>query len=60
MTFVPVAVQRLALEAPVATGDTRNIVLWIVLAVAALGLLILCSVLSANGKKKDKKKNKKP
>ena len=59
MTFVPAVVQRLALETPVATGDTRNIVLWIVLAVLALGLLILSSVLSANGKKKDKNKNKK-
>ncbi len=39
-------------ENSVKTGDTRDIVLWIVLAVAALALVITTGVLSVISKKK--------
>ena len=38
-------------ETSVQTGDSRNIVLFIVLAVIALVLLVLCTVMAGAGKK---------
>ena len=45
-------------ETSVQTGDSRNIVLFIVLAVIALVLLVLCTVMAGAGKKNQKKSNK--
>ncbi|MBQ4465760.1 MAG: hypothetical protein II916_07340 [Oscillospiraceae bacterium] len=52
-----------ALDAAVssaATGDNRNIVLWIILAAVALVLIVLCGAMSAMKKQNDKKNAGKP
>ena len=40
------------LEASVQTGDSSNIVLWIIIGALAVVLIVACAVLSVVGKKK--------
>lgn len=47
-----------ALEASVATGDNRNIMLWIIVAAVALILIVLSAAMAAMKKQEEKKKSK--
>ena len=46
----------MALEASVATGDSRDIILWIIIAAVALVLIVLSVAMSAMQKQKEKQK----
>lgn len=49
----------LQLVGSVPTEDSRNIILWVVLAVIALVMVVLCGVMSAMSKKSGGKNSKK-